>query len=255
MTRQDRLAEALVGVGFCAVAAALLWLQGPQAFAVAPALLCFVLFVVATRVRFDTPFGITVGTQLAFVPLVFAMPVTLVPFAVVAALVISRLPEVASGKVRPSRLLLMVGNSWFAIGPVAVFVAAGVSPRRADPWLLMAALGAQFGLDFAVFTLRSWIARGVDLAAQLESIWVYGIDALLSGIGIVIAEQIHADPFAALGVIPGLGLLAMFARERQDHLHSLLELNRAYHGTALLLGDVIEAADGYTGDHCRSVVA
>jgi putative nucleotidyltransferase with HDIG domain len=255
MTPRDRLAETLVGVGFCAVATALLWLQPPGAFAVAPALLCFVLLVLATRVRFDTPFGITVGTQLAFVPLVFALPVTLVPLTVVAALVISRLPEVMSGKVRPSRLLLMIGNSWFAIGPVLVFVAAGVAPREAGSWLLLVALAAQFLVDFSVSALRNWMARGVDPATQLQDSWVYAIDAVLSGIAIVIAEEIHAQPLAALAIIPALGILAMLARERQDHLHSLLELNSAYHGTALLLGDVVEADDGYTGDHCKGVVS
>ncbi len=34
---------------------------------------------------------------------------------------------------------------------------------------------------------------------------------------------------------------------------SLLELNSAYRGTALVLGDVVEADDGYTGEHCRGV--
>jgi HD-GYP domain-containing protein (c-di-GMP phosphodiesterase class II) len=35
----------------------------------------------------------------------------------------------------------------------------------------------------------------------------------------------------------------------------MVELNTAYRGTALVLGDVIEADDGYTGTHSKSVVA
>jgi putative nucleotidyltransferase with HDIG domain len=35
----------------------------------------------------------------------------------------------------------------------------------------------------------------------------------------------------------------------------MLELSSAYRGTALVLGDVIEADDGYTGEHCKSVVS
>lgn len=255
MTPRDRLGEALVGAGFCVAAAAMLLLRPPGGFPVAPALLCFVLLVLATRVRFDTAFGITVGTQLAFVPLAFALPVALVPVAVVAALVISRLPEVLGGRAHPSRLLLMVGNSWFALGPVAVFVAAGVEPRDAGSWLLLLALAAQFVVDFSVSALRNWIARGVNPAAQLHDSWVYAIDAVLSGIAIVIAEDIHAQPLAALAVIPALGIVAMLARERQDHLQSLLDLSTAYHGTALLLGDVVEADDCYTGHHCQGVVS
>ena len=48
-----------------------------------------------------------------------------------------------------------------------------------------------------------------------------------------------------------LGLLAVFARERHDRMKGLIELNNAYRGTALVLGDVVEADDGYTGDHCQ----
>jgi putative nucleotidyltransferase with HDIG domain len=55
-------------------------------------------------------------------------------------------------------------------------------------------------------------------------------------------------------VVPLLGLLAMFAHERHQRLQSMLELSSAYRGTALVLGDVIEADDGYTGEHCKSVV-
>jgi putative nucleotidyltransferase with HDIG domain len=37
-------------------------------------------------------------------------------------------------------------------------------------------------------------------------------------------------------------------------MEGMLELNNAYRGTALVLGDVVEADDGYTGEHCRMVV-
>jgi putative nucleotidyltransferase with HDIG domain len=56
-------------------------------------------------------------------------------------------------------------------------------------------------------------------------------------------------------MVPLLGLLAVFAHERRRRLESMLELSSAYRGTALVLGDVIEADDGYTGEHCKSVVA
>jgi putative nucleotidyltransferase with HDIG domain len=56
-------------------------------------------------------------------------------------------------------------------------------------------------------------------------------------------------------MVPLLGLIAVFAHERGRRLQSMLELSSAYRGTALVLGDVIEADDGYTGEHCKSVVA
>ena len=43
--------------------------------------------------------------------------------------------------------------------------------------------------------------------------------------------------------------------ERTRRIDHALELGRAYRGTALLLGDVIEADDAYTGTHSRDVVA
>jgi putative nucleotidyltransferase with HDIG domain len=58
--------------------------------------------------------------------------------------------------------------------------------------------------------------------------------------------------FLALG--PLLLLLSAFARERTDRLESVFELTRAYKGMALVLGDVVEADDQYTGEHCRDVV-
>ena len=64
----------------------------------------------------------------------------------------------------------------------------------------------------------------------------------------------HAAPYAVLAMVPLLGLLAMFARERQGRLGNLLELNDTYRGTALLLGDVISADDEYTGEHSQGVV-
>ena len=58
-----------------------------------------------------------------------------------------------------------------------------------------------------------------------------------------------------LVVLPLVALLQFFARERQVRIDHALELSHAYRGTAMLLGDVIEADDEYTGAHSRDVVA
>ena len=55
-------------------------------------------------------------------------------------------------------------------------------------------------------------------------------------------------------LLPVLALFATFARERQSRIDHALELSAAYRGTAMLLGDVIEADDEYTGSHSRDVV-
>jgi HD-GYP domain-containing protein (c-di-GMP phosphodiesterase class II) len=255
LTGPERLGEWIVGIAYVAATAALLVAAPPSHFDLAPALLCMALMVIASRVQFDTPFGFTVATQLAFVPLLFAMPASLVPVAVPIALVIAGIPDVVSGETAPSRLVTRVGNSWFAVGPAAVFVIADTAPRDAGATLLIAALAAQFAGDFAASAVRFRLGRSATLLEHLKSSWVYVIDAALSGIALIVAEAIQPHPIAPLALLPLFGLLAVFAHERRDRLEGLIELNNAYHGTALVLGNVVEADDGYTGEHSRGVVA
>ena len=251
---RESVIEVLFSLAFLGAAVGLWYIDPPHAVAVLPSILCFLVLVIATRVRFDTPFGYTVATQLAFVPLLFALPVALVPLAVVAAMMLARLPELVRGEHPPVRLIKEVGNSWFAIGPVAVFALAHSAPADAGPVVLLGVLAAQFGVDFAASTLRLALERSATLAVQLRETWVYLIDAALSVMGLVVAEELHAFPLVALAPVPMLGLLAVFARERHDRMKGLIELNNAYRGTALVLGDVVEADDGYTGEHCKGVV-
>lgn len=255
MQTSERVAEAVVSVSFLAAATALWLIDAPHRFHVGPALLCAALMVLASRVIFDTPFGFTVATQLAFVPLLFALPVAAVPPVVVLTLALASLPEVIRGETRAPRLVTSIGNAWFAIGPVAVFAIAHTQPRHAGAGLLLAALAAQFTCDFVSSAVRLRLRGQIKLGEHLANSWVYLIDAALSGIGLVVGEQIHRAPVAPLALFPLVGLLAMFARERHIRLQHLIELRDAYHGTALVLGDVVEADDGYTGEHSRGVVA
>jgi putative nucleotidyltransferase with HDIG domain len=245
--------EALVGGGFFVAVAALWWAQPPSSFAVWPLVVCVLVLALASVARFDTPIGFTVPTQLAFVPLLFAAPLALAAPAVMVAVLIVGARDVAVGEMPPSRLLTTTSNAWFAVGPVAVFEIAGVVPAHAGAAILVAALAAQFAVDFAAAAVREAVTRGTEIAALLRETWVYGIDAALSGVGLVVARD--ASPAAVLTLVPLLGLLGLFGHERRRRLEGLLELGSAYRGTALVLGDVVEADDGYTGEHCKSVVA
>src|SRR5579862_5139008 len=160
--------------------------------------------------------------------MLFAMPLALVPVAVVLAEVLVRAPDVIRGKVRASRLISTLGNAWWSIGPVTVFIATGVAPAAASPELLVAALAAQFTVDFLVAGLRTKIERGASLLEQRGEAWVYVVDAALSGVALVVAEHVRSSPIAALAPLPLLGLVWLFARERRQRLESLLELNDAY---------------------------
>ncbi len=254
LTVREVVAELLVGPGFFVCIALLWWIQPPQHVDLTAAIYCVAVMVLATRVLFETPLGFTVATQLAFVPMLFALPLAVVPLAFAGALGLSALKDVVAGHQRPITLLRVPGNSWSAIFPCLVFAIAGLAPSHAGAALVVAALAAQFVGDFVVSALYFGIAQRAGLRAQLRDSWVYLIDAGLSGVALAVAEEMHGAPYAVLAMVPLLGLLAMFARERRGRLGNLLELNETYRGTALLLGDVISHDDGYTGEHSQDVV-
>jgi signal transduction histidine kinase/CheY-like chemotaxis protein len=228
MTARERIAEGVVSAGFVAAVVALMLARPPGSFAVVPAVVCFVTLILATRIQIDTPFGFTSPAQLAFVPLLFALPLTLVPIAAVVATVVARLPDVVRGDMKPSRLVQSMGNSWYAIGPVAVFTLVNVAPDDARPALLAAALIAQFGGDSVAFLVRNAMTSEAPFAALMRETWIWVVDAALSAIGLLIAAEIQREPIAALAPLPLLGLIWLFARERRQRLESLVELNDAY---------------------------
>ncbi len=80
------------------------------------------------------------------------------------------------------------------------------------------------------------------------------VDACLTPIGFAVAFAAVGHPAGAALALPLGGLLMYFARDRRARMATALELGRAYRGTALLLGDVVEADDAYTGSHSRDVV-
>jgi putative nucleotidyltransferase with HDIG domain len=83
---------------------------------------------------------------------------------------------------------------------------------------------------------------------------VYLTDICLSPIGLAVAIAAAGHPAAVMVVLPLGALLVYFARDRRARMAAALELSHAYRGTALLLGDVVEADDAYTGAHSRDVV-
>ncbi len=253
--RRELRVELVLNVAFIAAVAALFLLPSPQPWNPVGAVLTMIVMSVAVRVRFDTPVGFTVASQLAFVPMLFVIPMAFLPLAVSTVLATQILPGVLAGKVGPVRLLRSFANAWFAVGPALVFAIADVRPDSAGPLLLLAALGAQFLGDFLAAAVYFGMSAGVSMRSHLKgSLWVYGIDGGLSAIALVAAEELHTAPYAVLALLPLLGLLRMFADERQARLGKLLELNETYRGTALLLGDVIAADDNYTGEHSEGVV-
>jgi len=257
LTLAERRAEAVVSGGFVIAVAVLLAVFQPAAEQSHPlaAAACLVALIFALRAEIDMGSGFTVPSQLAFVPLLFTLPPSLAPVAVVLALVIAYLPDVVRGELRPVRLLRFLGSAWFSIGPAAVLSAApAVSPADAAPLVLIAALAAQLVCDFGGSAAMELLLRGTSLREQLREAWVYAVDLALTPVGLLIAWHVTDMPWTVLTIVPLVVVLGIFGRERRGRVEGLVELNNAYRGTALLLGNVVEANDYYTAEHCRGVV-
>ncbi|WP_053226097.1 HD-GYP domain-containing protein [Solirubrobacter soli] len=258
LSSRERAAELLVGGAYVLVALAIVLHWPPELGSVnwLSVAACLIAFAVASRTEFDTGAGITVPTQLAFVPLLFSLPPSLVAVCVPAAWALAKLPEVLRGEMRITRLFAVFGNSWFVVGPVLVLSVSGTTEvQQADAAVLLAALAAQFAGDFGASAVREWLSRGASLREQLGDLWVYAVDAALAPVGLLAVYAMDEVPWGPVALIPLIGVLAIFSRERRRRIENLSELNHAYQGMALVLGDVVEHDDGYTGEHCRDVVA
>ena len=251
---RERLTEVVFACGLL-VATAALWLLAGRTVDVEPATAA--LFVAAyagvNRVAFTFGAGIASATQLVFVPLVLLVDPVAVPLLVAVALLLSGLPDCVRGRYHPERLLLHFSDAWFAVGPAAVLVLAGHGQPSVGRWpLYLAALGAQFAVDAAVNNARVWAATGIAPGVRLFGTMV-ALDAALAPIGLLAALTGTA---AVVAVLPLVGLLAVLAREREKRIEHTLALSEAYRGSALLMGEMLEADDAYTGgEHTKGVVA
>jgi len=223
---------------------------------VADLVLLVLAAVVLGRLDFETGAGYTVPTQLIFVPMLFVLPAAIVPLAVAVALALDRVPDIVAGRRHPQRLVMALGDAWFAVGPAVVFVLAGLdTPQLADWPLYLLALLAQFAGDFFSGAVRERLGNGVapaQVLRDLREIWF--VDSLLSMAGLLAALAAVVQPYAYLLVLPPALLLGAFSRERRERMNSAIELSAAYRGTAMLLGDVLSDDDEYTGLHSHDVV-
>src|ERR1700726_2671508 len=254
----ERRGHIIVGGSFMAAAIALALIGGEgRSLSLPIATLYLLAIALAGNVRFDVGGGFTVPTQAVFVPMLFAVPVSLAPLLVALGLALGTAVRAVRGRVSATRILAAPANSWFAVGPSAVFLAAGIHSPDQRWGLLLLALAAQLACDFVANAVWETLFREVTIGALAQEVaQVYAIDIALSplGLGVAFAASQVDSQLALLLIVPLFGVLWLFSKDRQMRLEQLLELNDAYQGTALLLGDVVEADDSYTGGHCRGVV-
>jgi HD-GYP domain-containing protein (c-di-GMP phosphodiesterase class II) len=247
-----------LAAGFVAAAGALLaWLPAQRSDGGLGLILVLVFcYAAAARVQFEVGFAFAVPTQLVFVPMLFLAPLRMVPVLVAVGVFASKLPEHLRGDWHLGRAGLHLLSAWYAVGPVLVLAAAGApSPTLGHLPILAAAVAAQFAVDFAISAARGF-ALGIPPGALVRAMrptWL--VDAALTPLGFVVAYASLSQHYAFLFALPLIGLLAYFARERRARIDQALELSHAYRGTALLLGDMVEADDAYTGLHSRDVVS
>ena len=254
--RRLLITEAVGALAFLAVAIPLATLvTWTRPLALATLVATVTAYLVAARVTFPVGSAWTRPTQLAFVPMLFLLPMPLVPLVVAACLVADEWPLILRGNVSLRRVLTRIGDSFYSLGPALVLVLTGHQSLSRQIWpVLLLAFGAEVICDAASGLARTWFAERIRPSEQLPMLWLYLTEACLACVGFLAAASSLRHPGRVLLVLPLVGLLWVFAREREQRLDHELALSTAYRGTALLLGDMVEADDHYTGAHSRDVV-
>jgi HD-GYP domain-containing protein (c-di-GMP phosphodiesterase class II) len=238
----------------CAVLTGVFLHGGPR-FSWSAALFLVVLYAAVSRVQFEIGTGAAIPTELVLVPMLFAVPIGMVPALAAGGLLAGDLLD-RSVAFTLDRVFVILTSACQALGPVLVIAAFGGLPLRwAAAPVYAAALVAQFGFDFGAAAATSHLGHRVPLRSLARFlVWVFVVDACLAPIGLAIAYSARGHVLLVAFVLPLVALLRNFSHERQRRIDHALELSDAYRGTAFLLGDVVEADDAYTGAHSRHVV-
>jgi putative nucleotidyltransferase with HDIG domain len=257
LVAREQVADGAFALGFlvCAVAlAGLAPAARPLDVGLAAALVA--AYALVARAEFPTGAGYTVPTQVVLVPMLLLLPTPTVPLLVALALLLTTLADSLRGLVSRERALVSVADATFALAPAAVLVIGGAQTPEWSDWpVYLVAFAAQLLFDAAISVTRVWACLGErprNVLAELRM--TQNVDALLFPVGLLAAFAAADHPYAVLLVVPLAGLFTIFAGERTARVEQAIELSGAYKGTALLLGDVIEADDAYTGQHTQDVV-
>jgi len=182
-------------------------------------------FAVLTQLELEVASGSAVPTQLLFVPMLFLLPLPVVPLAVMAAYLCGGVYEAARRRRHPLRIAGLVGCCWYALPPVLVLFVAGRSESPAwHLWpIYVAAFAAQCAGDFAHSAMHERVAHGIRPRRMLTPLArVYAFDALLAPVALLTAMAALHNPLAALALIPLAAILAVLAGERSTRVEAQL---------------------------------
>ena len=249
-------AYGLAGGFLAAAAATALFAPRLHGFSPVAAVVAVLAYAVVSRVGFEVANGWVVPTQLVLVPMFFVLPARDLPLLVAAGYLLGQVPEFSRRRVPVDQWPIFVFGASYALGPALVLsLAHGRDPQWRDAPIYVGAFAAQLAADFvpnATWSHVAWSVKPIDQARAMRMSLL--VDAALAPVGLAVAIAAHGRIWGLFAVLPLVGLLHVFSRERQRRLDHALELSHAYRGTAMLLGEVIEADDEYTGSHSRDVV-
>jgi len=246
---------AITSAAGVAIAATEIWLAAPPVHVPwLTAALLIAGYAACTRVGFEVSVGSAAPTQLAFAPMMVLLPPPLLVPAALLGYVVGGPRRLASGKRWWEMAIIQAGGCWYAVGAAAVMTAADLDHRTlsAAGWYT-AAFAMQCSVDLLASVLQERLVLGApvrELIVAMAPCWM--IDALITPVSVCLA--VTAPLLAVASLFPLLLMFRVFSRERHARYDQVLALNAAYRGTALLLGDVVEADHEYTGAHSRDVV-
>jgi putative nucleotidyltransferase with HDIG domain len=255
--RRERLVMLAFNVGFLACALALALIAEPaRELNVLLAAAFVAAFLLATQIEFSVGAGSAVPTQLVFVPMLLLLPTPYVPLLVALPLVVSSAWDQIRVGGAIGRAANGIADAWFALCPALVIVAFDAQlPAWSHVAVYALALIGQLAVDALVYALRVRLFLGRNASGMVTELGLSErVDLLLAPLGLLAAIAAADAPAFALLVVALMPLLRGFERERQARIDHSLELSRAYRGTALLLRDLLEEDDEYTGHHTEDVV-
>ncbi len=226
---RERKVEIVAAALFVATALTMA-IGGPHDHDVSTAVLLTLCYALMRRVRFQLGSGLIRPTQLVFVPMLFLTPAATVPALVALGSILGELPELIGRRAHPERLLVIVADSWYAVGPALVIATlAGADPLDATIGVLVLALAAQIGFDFGASTLREWFGARIPPGELLPVLALVSlIDASLAPIGYLAVLASEVEPYAYLLAIAPGALLGLIARERSARIEHELAIERAF---------------------------
>ena len=255
--RAERRASAGLLIVFVAGAAALVATVGVGS-GWAPTFVALAgLYAIAGLVEFEVGTIRTDCSLAALAAMLVALPPALIPWCAGVGTTIGVTLKIARGVRHRSRLVPAVAQVTLPVlAPAIVLAVQAPVSSWMDLPVIAVALAAYVAADLFSSSVFAWMAYGDGRALpSFEDTWVYAVDLLLAPLGVAMAIAAGDQEWAlALVFLPLALLLRVFAQERRTRIDQALELSQAYRGTAMLLGDVVETDDAYTGSHSRDVV-